>query len=216
MNPVIKRRAFICNAGAALSATVAATAAANTAATPTVTPPATDASNEIRQLHYTLIEHLNERHYTGLHKLFASDGDGDGSNSTAATTAEATPDVRPEATAKATPDATPDPRPRAEHPHRSPPAGTQHPVHDYIAGHAQHLDTIEIAPDQTHATARFHCLTRLEAALTSTHSLVEMARQQGQGALQWWESGVLENTYKKVASGWRITRLVFRSTGLWR
>jgi SnoaL-like domain len=181
MTPVIQRRAFICNAGAALSATVAATAV-----TEATTPTSPDASNDIRQLHHTLVERLNERQYAELRELFASDG------------------------------APSDPRPRAQHFHRPQPECTQHPVHDHITPHAQHLDTIEVAPNQLRATARFHCLTRLEAALTSTIPLVEMARQQGQGAIQWWEAGVLESTYIKLASGWKITRLAFRATGPWR
>jgi hypothetical protein len=181
MNPVIQRRSFVFNAGAALSATVAATAVTDSA-----TPTSPDASNDIRQLHHALVVRLNERQYAELRQLFASDG------------------------------ASSDPRPRAQHFHRPQPEGTQHPVHDYIAPNAQHLDTIEVAPNQQHATARFHCLTRLEAALTSTIPLVEMARQQGQGAIQWWEPGVLDSTYIKHASGWKITRLAFRSTGPWR
>jgi hypothetical protein len=103
--------------------------------------------------------------------------------------------------------------PRVAHFDRHLPAGVLPPVHDYLVGHEQHLDTIEVAPDRRSATARFHCLTRMEAELSPTLPLIEMARQQGQGAIQWWESGVLETTYVKSAAGWRISRLSFRSKG---
>jgi len=105
--------------------------------------------------------------------------------------------------------------PRVAHFYRTLPEGVLPPVHDYLVGHEQHLDTIEVAPDQRNATARFHCLTRMEAELSPTLPLIDMARQQGQGVIQWWESGVLETTYVMSASGWQISRLSFRSKGLW-
>jgi hypothetical protein len=104
---------------------------------------------------------------------------------------------------------------RVAHADRDLPEGVLPPVHDYLVGHEQHLDTIEVAPDQRSATARFHCLTRMEAEWSPTLPLIEMARQQGQGAIQWWESGVLETGYVKSATGWQISRLSFRSTGQW-
>ena len=106
-------------------------------------------------------------------------------------------------------------RPHVEQFERRLPENVQRPVHDFLVGHAQQLDTVDVAPDRQHATARFHCLTRIEAALSATHPLVEMARQQGQGVIPWWESGVLENTYVKLPSGWKISRLAFRSSGRW-
>ena len=105
--------------------------------------------------------------------------------------------------------------PRVAHFDRDLPEAVLPPVHDYLVGHEQHLDTIEVAPDRRSATARFHCLTRMEAELSPTLPLIEMARQQGQGAVQWWESGVLETSYAISATGWRISRLSFRSTGQW-
>lgn len=88
------------------------------------------------------------------------------------------------------------------------------PLPVYILGHAQHQDSISIAPDQQHATARFHCLARLEAPLSASapFSLLEMARQQGQGVTRWWEAGAFESEYVKVASLWKITRLSFQAT----
>jgi hypothetical protein len=102
---------------------------------------------------------------------------------------------------------------RVAHFDRDLPEGVRPPVHDYLVGHEQHLDTIEVAPDTRSATARFHCLTRMEAEWSPTLPLIEMARQQGQGTIQWWESGVLETTYVRSASGWQISRLSFRSKG---
>ncbi len=103
--------------------------------------------------------------------------------------------------------------PRVAHFDRHLPEGVLPPVHDYLVGHEQHLDTIEVAPDRRGAIARFHCLTRMEAELSPTLPLIEMARQQGQGAIQWWECGVLETTYVKSVSGWQISSLSFRPKG---
>lgn len=102
---------------------------------------------------------------------------------------------------------------RVAHFDRELPEGVLPPVHDYFTGHEQHLDTIEVAPDRRSAAARFHCLTRMEAELSPTLPLIEMARQQGQGAIQWWEAGVLETAYVRSASGWQIGGLAFRPTG---
>ena len=81
----------------------------------------------------------------------------------------------------------------------------------YILGQAQHLDTISMAPDQQRAAARFHCLARLETALHegAAGSLLEMARQQGQGVIQRWESGVLQSEYVKAASLWKLAKISF-------
>lgn len=194
---VIGRRAFIRNAGAALSATVVASTAAAVGSEPTFdsdtrpaetgfaetkSPETKSAEDEIRRVHHAFVERLNGRRYDELQELFA------------------TSDTQPL---------------RVAHFDRHLPEGALPPVHDYLVGHEQHLDTIEVAPDRRSATARFHCLTRMEAALNPTLPLIEMARQQGQGAIQWWESGVLETTYVSSASGWQIGRLEFRSQGLW-
>jgi hypothetical protein len=88
------------------------------------------------------------------------------------------------------------------------------PLPTSILGDAQHLDTISIAPDQQRATARFHCLARLDTALHegASRSLLEMARQQGQGVIQRWESGVLQSEYVKVASLWKLANISFEPT----
>jgi SnoaL-like domain len=196
MKSAIQRREFICKAGAALSATVAAAGATTALAANEAPPP--NSESEIRQLHHNFVERLNGRRYTELRELFASDDDNDNDSTS----------ISDHALRNA--------RPLVEHFDRSLPEGLRHPVHDYFTGHTQHLDTIEVAPDHQRASARFHCLTRMESALGSTIPLVEMACQQGQGAIQWWEPGVLENSYVKVASGWKISRLSFRPTGPWR
>ncbi|HEY6927615.1 MAG TPA: nuclear transport factor 2 family protein [Steroidobacteraceae bacterium] len=178
---VLERRAFIRNAGAALSASVAASTAA-VDSEPRSDPAMGRVEEEIRGLHHTFVECLNGQRYAELRELFARS------------------DTLP---------------PRVAHFHRVLPESVLPPVHDYLAGHKQHLDTVDVAPDLHTATARFHCLTRMEAALRSTHPLIEMARQQGEGAIRWWESGVLEATYVRSASGWRISGLAFRSEGQW-
>ncbi len=76
--PDIERRAFIRNAGAALSATVAGSAAA--AALPSDTPALSPAHpledvEAIRKLHYTLVERLNGAQFAQLAELFAQDAE---------------------------------------------------------------------------------------------------------------------------------------------
>ena len=176
----VERRTFIRNAGAALSATVVTSTAVATGSEMTSDPDTKPAEDEIRRLHHTFVERLNERRYDELGELFARSD---------------TQSLR------------------VAHFDRRLPEGALPPVHDYLVGHEQHLDTIEVAPDRRSATARWHCLTRMEAELSPTLPLIEMARQQGQGAIQWWESGVLETTYVRSAAGWRIGRLSFRSKG---
>src|SRR5690348_15747128 len=112
---LVERRAFIRNAGAALSATVAvSTVAAGSEPTsePDTKQPAED---EIRRLHHTFVERLNGRRYDELRELFARS------------------DTQP---------------PRVAHFDRHLPGGVLPPVHDYLVGHEQHLDTIEVAPDR--------------------------------------------------------------------
>ncbi len=212
--PALERRSFIRNAAAALSATVAgsATAAATTTAehrsTPAA-PPTTDPlaqlsqrlglledADEIRKLQHTFADHLNRRQYEPLVELFASDSEvrlRDG----VYTGREG---VR---------------RLYVEHFGRRPREAVQGPVHDYLLSHVQHLDTIEVAPDRQSATSRFHCLVRTEAAISSTipMPILDMARQQGQGVLYWWESGVFEYAYVRIASTWRIRRLTYSGNG---
>jgi hypothetical protein len=179
-----QRRAFIRNAGAALSATVAASTAvaASESTSHQGTQPGAE-ENEIRQLHLNFVDRLNGRRYEELPELFVT------------ADAQRCPDV--------------------SHFQRRLPEGAEPPVHDYFVGHSQHLDTIEVTPDRRSATARFHCLTRMESALMPTLPLIEMARQQGQGVIQWWESGVLESTCVSSETGWKISRLSFQSSGPW-
>ena len=93
-------------------------------------------------------------------------------------------------------------------------------LHDAVSGRrfvgllpdpAQH-DVVEIAADGRSATARFHCLMQSETALEARASIVEMARQQGEGSLQWWEAGVFENAYVKDGGKWKVQQLAYRAT----
>ncbi len=80
-----------------------------------------------------------------------------------------------------------------------------------ILDSARPADVIEVAPDRRSATAQFHCLVKAEAPLTSSSTLIEMARQQGQGTRTWWEAGLYENSYVQSADGWKIQRLRYRA-----
>ena len=72
-------------------------------------------------------------------------------------------------------------------------------------------ENIELGPDNRSARARFTRLMRVEAAIASSGSLADMAREQGQGVSRWWENGEYELDYTKDGSAWKISRLVYRS-----
>jgi hypothetical protein len=44
----------------------------------------------------------------------------------------------------------------------------------------------------------------------SEYSMMDLARQQGQGIIQWWEGGVYENSYVKDSDTWKIKKLDYR------
>lgn len=72
-------------------------------------------------------------------------------------------------------------------------------------------DVIEIARDGKTAAARLHCTVRVETPIEPGHTLVEMARQQGEGVLRRSEKRVLENSYVKRGDDWKIERSAYRS-----
>ena len=77
-------------------------------------------------------------------------------------------------------------------------------LHEEVAGRRfmallpdpRHQDVIEMSADRRAASARYHCLMQVE----------------GQGPHQWWQSGVFENTYVKVADTWELEHLAYRAT----
>jgi hypothetical protein len=73
-------------------------------------------------------------------------------------------------------------------------------------GFGEH-DAIEIASDRTSATARTCCAVQTEAAIGPNCTLVDMARQQGEGVLRRSEKRVLVGTYVRVGEAWKIERL---------
>jgi hypothetical protein len=70
-------------------------------------------------------------------------------------------------------------------------------------------DTIQIAPDGNTAIARFHCLVENATPLIGDAPLLEMARQQGLHAEQWWEAGIHELTAVKKDGAWRIEMVAY-------
>jgi|HubBroStandDraft_4_1064222.scaffolds.fasta_scaffold123864_2 hypothetical protein len=84
------------------------------------------------------------------------------------------------------------------------------PVHVLLLDHPQTQDFIAVSQDGASARARFHCLVQVQSSIESALTIVEMARQQGQGAAAWWEVGCFDNSYARLAEGWRITELRYR------
>ena len=85
------------------------------------------------------------------------------------------------------------------------------PVHGFLLDQTQEQDVVGVAPDRKSANARFHCLMQVGAKVVSDSSMMEMAHQQGQGILQWWEGGIYENSYVKDNDIWKIKRLDYRA-----
>jgi len=75
---------------------------------------------------------------------------------------------------------------------------------------AQLQDVVEVAPDRKSAKARFSYSMQVGAPLMSDWPLLEMARLQGQGIVQWWEGGIQEASYVQVGGVWKIQKLEYR------
>ncbi len=90
-------------------------------------------------------------------------------------------------------------------------AGKNGPAHGFLLDHTQKQDAVEVAPDRKTAQARFHCLMQARTRDTSEFPMMEMARLQGQGILQWWEGGVYEISYVKYRDTWKIKKLDYRT-----
>jgi hypothetical protein len=85
------------------------------------------------------------------------------------------------------------------------------PVHGFLLDHTQQQDVVNVAPDRKSAKARFHCFMQAWVRDPSEYPMMELARQQGQGILQWWEGGVYENLYLKDGDSWKIKKLDYRA-----
>jgi hypothetical protein len=85
------------------------------------------------------------------------------------------------------------------------------PVHGFLLDQTQEQDVVEVAPDRKSAKARFHCLVQAGAQVVSDSPMMEMARQQGQGILQWWEGSIYENSYVRDGDIWKIKKLDYRA-----
>jgi hypothetical protein len=75
-------------------------------------------------------------------------------------------------------------------------------------GFGEH-DAIEISPDRKTATARTQCAAQTETAIGPSCTLVEMAREQGEGVLRRAERRVLVGSYVRVGGAWKIEQLVW-------
>ena len=71
-------------------------------------------------------------------------------------------------------------------------------------------DVVEVAPDRKSAKAQFPYSMQVGTPLISDLPLLDMARLQGQGILQWWEGGIHEISYVKEGDAWKIVRLEYR------
>ena len=84
------------------------------------------------------------------------------------------------------------------------------PAPGFAPDPAQQPDVVAIADDRKTATGRFPYSIQVGAPMTGDSSLVEMARLQGQGVVQWWEGGIQEASYVREGGAWKIKRLEYR------
>jgi SnoaL-like domain len=202
--PTVPRRSFIWKAGAALSATLASAGAAATAPAGTSKEELARLSNQlgmledtnaIRRLHRAYGDALNNRLHENLVNLFADDSEVhfNGNLFVGKDTG-----IR---------------RLYVEHFGQRLAAYRHEPIHVFLLDQTRPEDLVEVAADRKSAQARFHCLVQAQAAVASNLPIMEMARQQGQGILHWWESGLYENAYVKEGEVWKIQRLGYRAIG---
>lgn len=77
----------------------------------------------------------------------------------------------------------------------------------------QQRDTVEVAPDQRSAKARFTYSIQVGTPIISDSLLVKMARLQGEGIMKWWEGGTYEVSYVKAnkEGSWKIKSLEYKT-----
>jgi hypothetical protein len=71
-------------------------------------------------------------------------------------------------------------------------------------------DVIDVAPGGATATARLECTVETETVLDGRYTLVDMLREQGEGALRAVERRVLQSAYVKQGNVWKIAHLALR------
>lgn len=71
-------------------------------------------------------------------------------------------------------------------------------------------DAIDVRADRRTATARLHCTVQKESAIGPNCPLVDMARLQGGGVINWTEPVVLETAYVRSDDGWKFERVTTR------
>jgi len=87
------------------------------------------------------------------------------------------------------------------------------PAHELLLEHPWRKHAVVLAADGASAAARFHCLVRARASLAHDLPLIQMARQQGQASIEWWEAGCFESAYVMTSGRWRIAELCYRTLG---
>lgn len=65
-------------------------------------------------------------------------------------------------------------------------------------------DVIDVAPDRCTAEARMHCTVHSETAIGPNCTLVDMARQQGEGYLRSSARRLLETRFVRQDGAWKI------------
>ena len=75
--------------------------------------------------------------------------------------------------------------------------GHNGPVYGFLLDHQQLQDVIDVAPDRMSAQGRFRAFMQAGSHASKTDRLARVP-------LQWWESGVYENTYVREDGVWKI------------
>ncbi len=185
-NSHASRRSFLLTGGAALSAPLALAPIALHARGATL-----DDASAIHDLHHSYSQHLNARAFEEVVKLFAPDSQVQHYGKVYVGRDKG---VR---------------RLYVDRFSQSLKGLSDQPAHVFVLNQPHQQDVVEVTPDGRAARAGFHRLVEVQSGLDSNLPLVEMARQQGQGLLHWWEVGVFQNRYARQGDSWKLTRLVY-------
>jgi hypothetical protein len=77
----------------------------------------------------------------------------------------------------------------------------------YRPNSGQPQDLMTVGADRCTATALYHVDVRITSPLRGDSTLVQMARLQGQVAVQRWESSCIEASYVKSRGEWKVASL---------
>lgn len=159
----------------------------------------------IRQLHLTLLAHVEKRDFAGAADLFAAasawraSGLGDAAAAQSAREQGSAQSAHERGSAQS----------RLERMSEQSTSRRSLAHTAYRQTSAQRLDDIALTEDGAHATARFHVEAEVCTPIQGDCTAAQMARLQGNVASRHWESGRFDAKLAKTQGNWKIVSLVY-------